>query len=58
MARVRALIRQEIDLYSSCIVTAESSGFFETRLACEAILLQKSAMTACLSRGEAWIAQP
>jgi ferritin-like metal-binding protein YciE len=52
MARIRALIRQEIAVYSSCIVTAESSGFFETRLACEAILFQKSELAACLSESE------
>ncbi|CAB3773371.1 hypothetical protein [Paraburkholderia humisilvae] len=50
MAHVHALTLQEIDVYSACIATAESNGFFETRFICEAILLQKSAMAACLSR--------
>jgi len=49
LAHMRALILREIDLYSSGIAAAESSGFFETRLVCEAILSQKSSMAAWLS---------
>lgn len=49
LAHVRTLVLREIDLYASGIETAESSGFFETRLVCEAILLQKSSMAAWLS---------
>jgi ferritin-like metal-binding protein YciE len=49
LARVRALILSEMDLYASGIATAESSGFFETRLVCEEILSQKSSMAAWLS---------
>ncbi|MFC7633767.1 DUF892 family protein [Paraburkholderia humisilvae] len=57
MARVHALTLQEIDVYSECIATAESSGFFETRSTCEAILLRKSAIAACLSRENPQTAQ-
>ncbi|CAB3759689.1 DUF892 family protein [Paraburkholderia solisilvae] len=49
LASVRALTLQEIDIYTSCIATAESSGFFETKLACEGILSQKFALVAWLS---------
>lgn len=49
LAGVRTLTLQEIDIYTSCIATAESSGFFETRLACEGILSQKFALAAWLS---------
>ncbi|MDB5789302.1 DUF892 family protein [Caballeronia mineralivorans] len=35
---------QEIASYSSLIAIAEASGFFETKLACEAIVLQQIAM--------------
>jgi ferritin-like metal-binding protein YciE len=52
LSRVRALILQEMDVCSSCIAAAESSGFFETKLACERILSQKSAMAARLSRDD------
>jgi len=51
LAGVRALIRKEIDIYSSCIATSESSGFFETKLVCERILSQKFALASWLSRG-------
>jgi len=50
LAHLRALILQEIDLYSSVIAAAESSGFFETRLVCEEILVQKTSMAAWLSQ--------
>jgi ferritin-like metal-binding protein YciE len=35
---------QEITFYSSLIAIAEASGFFETKFACEAIVLQQIAM--------------
>lgn len=47
---VRALIRKEIDIYSRCIATSESSGFFETKLACEGVLSQKLALASWLSQ--------
>ncbi|WP_133646423.1 DUF892 family protein [Paraburkholderia flava] len=50
LTRIHVLVLQEIDVYSSGIATAESGGFFETRLVCEGILLQKSTMAAWLSR--------
>ncbi|MPW21565.1 hypothetical protein GCT13_33020 [Paraburkholderia sp. CNPSo 3157] len=46
LVHVRALILAEIDLYGLGIATAESGGFFETRLICEGILSQKSSMVA------------
>jgi ferritin-like metal-binding protein YciE len=49
LAHVRALILEEIDLYHSGILIAESSGFFETRFVCEGILTQKSLMSEWLS---------
>ncbi|GAB7521292.1 DUF892 family protein [Paraburkholderia sp. 2C] len=57
MARVHALTLKEIDVYSACIATAESSGFFETKFTCEAILLQKFAMAAYLTQDNPRTAQ-
>jgi hypothetical protein len=37
--------------YTSLIATAESSGFFETRMICEGILSHKSSMATRLSDG-------
>ena len=50
VALARTLTLEDIDLYSSVIVTAESGGFFETRHVCEGILLEKSSMADWLSR--------
>jgi ferritin-like metal-binding protein YciE len=39
---------REIASYTSLVATAESGGFFETRLICDGILLRKSSMATWL----------
>ena len=53
-AKIENLYREsirEITSYTSLIATAESSGFFETRMTCESILSHKSSMARWLSDG-------
>jgi ferritin-like metal-binding protein YciE len=47
--RLPSLTLEGIDTYTSCIATAESGGFFETKFTCEGILVQKFALSAWLS---------
>lgn len=48
LSNLRAYILHEIDLYSSVIITAEASGFFETKFVCEGVMSDKSSMAAWL----------
>lgn len=49
LACLRTAISRESDVYVSAIAAAESGGFFETRLVCEANLRQTYPMAAWLS---------
>ncbi|WP_167760328.1 DUF892 family protein [Paraburkholderia pallida] len=48
LAHVHTCKIQEIELYPSMIVAAESGGFFETRFVCEGIQAENASMAASL----------